>query len=86
MKLTERLRYQAAKPDCPKHVEALLEEAATRIEDQRQWRAAWLKAERRIELLTLSITLLFKRVELLTSELSMLRLARLNRKKKECND
>jgi hypothetical protein len=51
---------------------ALLEEAAVRIEDQRQWRDAWLKAERK--------------VELLTSELSMLRSERLNRKKKEQND
>jgi hypothetical protein len=72
MKLIERLRYQAAKPDCPKHVEALLEEAAARIEDQRLWREAWLNAE--------------NKVELLTSELSMLRSARLHRKEKECND
>jgi hypothetical protein len=53
-------------------VEALLEEAAARIEDQRLWRKAWLNAE--------------NKVELLTSELSMLRSARLHRKEKECND
>lgn len=72
MNLVQRLRYLAAKSDCPQHVGALLEEAATRIEDQRQWRDAWLKAE--------------KRVDLLTGVLSMLRLERLNRKKKEQND
>jgi hypothetical protein len=72
MKLTERLRYQAAKPDCPKHVEALLEEAAARIEDQRLWREAWLNAE--------------NKVELLTSQLVVLRSLRNYRKEKECND
>jgi hypothetical protein len=53
-------------------VEELLEAAAQRIEDQRLWRKAWLNAE--------------NKVELLTSELSMLRSARLHRKEKECND
>jgi hypothetical protein len=53
-------------------VEGLLEAAAQRLEDQRLWREAWLNAE--------------NKVELLTSELSMLRSARLHRKEKECND
>ena len=69
MKLREELR--AIKGVYPA-IADLLESAAQRIEDQRQWREAWLKAERK--------------VELLTSELSMLRLERLNRKKKERND
>jgi hypothetical protein len=69
MKLSEELR--SVKSVYPA-IKELLEEAATRIEDQRQWRDAWLKAE--------------IKVELLTSELSMLRLERLNRKKKEQND
>jgi hypothetical protein len=53
-------------------VEGLLEAAAQRLEDQRLWREAWLNAE--------------NKVELLTSELSMLRLRRQLRKEKECND
>ena len=53
-------------------IEGLLEAAAQRIEDQRQWRDAWLDAE--------------KRVELLTRELDVLRLRLNNRKEKECND
>ena len=53
-------------------VEELLEAAAQRLEDQRLWREAWLNAE--------------NKVELLTSELSMLRLRRQLRKEKECND
>jgi hypothetical protein len=53
-------------------VEALLEEAAARIEDQRQWREAWLSAE--------------KRVDELTKELDVLRSRRNLRKEKECND
>jgi hypothetical protein len=50
----------------------VLEAAAQRLEDQRLWREAWLNAE--------------NKVELLTSELSMLRLRRQLRKEKECND
>jgi hypothetical protein len=69
MKLQEELR--AVKEVYPA-IEDLLEAAAQRIQDQRQWRDAWLKAE--------------NKVELLTSELSMLRSARLHRKQKECND
>ena len=53
-------------------IEELLEAAAQRLEDQRLWREAWLNAE--------------NKVELLTSELSMLRLRRQLRKEKECND
>ena len=69
MKLHEELR--AIKSVYPA-IEELLEAAAQRIEDQRYWREAWLKAE--------------KKVELLTSELSMLRSGRLHRKEKESND
>ena len=50
----------------------LLEAAAQRIEDQRLWREAWLNAE--------------KKVELLTSELDVLRSRLSNRKEKESND
>ena len=50
----------------------LLEAAAQRIEDQRLWREAWLNAE--------------KKVELLTSELDMLRSKLDSRKEKESND
>ena len=50
----------------------LLEAAAQRIEDQRLWRAAWLNAE--------------KRVELLTRELNVINLTLHNRKEKESND
>lgn len=69
MKLREELR---AVKDVYPAIADLLEAAAQRIEEQRQWRDAWLKAE--------------KKVELLTSELSMLRSVRLHRKEKECND
>lgn len=50
----------------------MLEAAAQRIEDQRQWREAWLSAE--------------KRVDELTKELDVLRSRRNLRKEKECND
>ena len=53
-------------------IEELLEAAAQRIEDQRLWREAWLNAE--------------KKVELLTSELDVLRSKLDNRKEKESND
>jgi len=53
-------------------VEELLEAAAQRLEDQRLWREAWLNAE--------------KNVELLTSQLVVLRSLRNYRKEKECND
>jgi predicted kinase len=69
MKLTEELR---AVKDIYPAIADLLEAAAQRIEDQRQWRDAWLKAE--------------GKVELLTSEQNLLRSIRLRRKEKECND
>lgn len=69
MNLREDLR---AVKDVYPAIADLLEAAAQRIEDQRQWRDAWLRTE--------------KKVELLTSELSMLRSARLHRKEKESND
>jgi hypothetical protein len=50
----------------------LLEAAAQRLEDQRLWREAWLNAE--------------NKVELLTSQLVVLRSLRNYRKEKECND
>ena len=50
----------------------LLEAAAQRIEDQRLWREAWLNAE--------------NKVELLTSELDVLRSQLKHRKEKERND
>jgi hypothetical protein len=54
------------------YIENLLEAAAQRIEDQRLWRDAWLRSE--------------KEVELLTSELNVLRLQLKRRKEKESND
>lgn len=69
MKLHDELR--AVKKGFPALAE-MLEAAAQRIEDQRQWRDAWLRTE--------------KEVELLTSELSVLKSVRLHRKEKECND
>ena len=69
MKLQEELR--SVKEIFPA-IENLLEAAAQRLEDQRLWRAAWLNAE--------------KEVELLTSELDVLRLKLKHRKEKECND
>lgn len=53
-------------------IASLLEAAAQRIEDQKLWREAWLNAE--------------KKVELLTSELDVLRLSLNHRKEKERND
>jgi hypothetical protein len=69
MKLQEELR--SVKEVFPA-IDHLLEAAAQRIEDQRLWRAAWLNAE--------------KEVELLTSELDVLRSRLRNRKEKERND
>jgi hypothetical protein len=69
MKLHEELR--AIKSVYPA-IEELLEAAAQRIEDQRHWREAWLKAE--------------KKVELLTSEQNVIKSSRLHRKEKESND
>jgi hypothetical protein len=53
-------------------IDYLLEAAAQRIEDQRLWREAWIKSE--------------KEVELLTSELDVLRSRLKYRKEKESND
>ena len=50
----------------------MLEAAAQRIEDQRQWRDAWLDAEKKVELLT-------RELDVLTSRLK-------HRKEKESND
>lgn len=69
MKLREELR--SVKEVFPAIAE-MLEAAAQRIEDQRQWREAWLSAE--------------KRVDELTKELDVLRSRRNLRKEKECND
>ncbi len=54
------------------YIEGLLEAAAQRIEDQRLWRQAWLDAE--------------KKVELLTSELNVIKSSLQNRKEKERDD
>jgi hypothetical protein len=69
MKLTEELR--AVKEVYPA-IGHLLEEAAQKLEDQRLWREAWLRAE--------------SKVELLTCELGVLRSGLTNRKEKEKND
>jgi hypothetical protein len=69
MKLREELR---AVKDVYPAIAELLEAAAQRIEEQRQWRDAWLKAE--------------KKVELLTSELNVIKSSLRHRKEKECND
>jgi predicted kinase len=69
MKLREELR---AVKDVYPAIADLLEAAAQRIEEQRQWRDAWLKAE--------------KKVELLTSELNVIKSSLRHRKEKECND
>ena len=65
MKLQEELR--SMKEVFP-YIEGLLETAAQRIEDQRLWRDAWLRSE--------------KKVELLTSEINVLRLQLKHRKEK----
>ena len=68
MRLTEQLRdwamFSNQSPITP-----LLLEAATRLEDQRLWREAWLNAE--------------EKVELLTSELNQVRLRFQTRKEKD---
>lgn len=69
MKLREELR---AVKDVYPAIAELLEAAAQRIEEQRQWRDAWLKAE--------------NKVELLTSELNVIKSSLRHRKEKECND
>ena len=69
MKLQEELR--SVKEVFPAIAE-MLEAAAQRIEDQRQWRDAWLDAEKKVELLT-------RELDVLTSRLK-------HRKEKESND
>jgi hypothetical protein len=49
MTLVQRLRLLA---EAFENTGPLLEEAATRIEDQRLWRDMWLDAEKRVEELT----------------------------------
>lgn len=68
MKLSDELR--SVKGVFPA-IEHLLEAAAQRIEDARQWKAAWIAAE--------------NQVDLLTKELEQVRLHH-RRKEKERND
>ena len=49
MTLVQRLRLLA---EAFENTGPLLEEAATRLEDQRMWRHMWLDAEKRVEELT----------------------------------
>lgn len=70
MKLLEELWVLAQK--APEEHQPLLKAVGKLLEDQRLWREAWINAE--------------KEVELLTSELSVLRSRLRNRKEKECND
>ena len=70
MKLIEELWALAQK--APQEYQPLLKAVGQKLEDQRHWRQAWLDAE--------------KEVELLTSELEVLRLKLKHRKEKECND
>jgi hypothetical protein len=49
MTLVQRLRLLA---EAFENTGPLLQEAATRIEDQRLWRDMWLDAEKRVEELT----------------------------------
>ena len=70
MKLIEELWILAQ--TVPEQHQPLLKAVGKVLEEQRLWRQAWLDAE--------------KRVELLTSELDMLRSRRNLRKEKECND
>ena len=70
MKLTEELWLLMQR--APEDQRPLLKAVGRLLEDQRLWREAWLNAE--------------SNVELLTSELDMLRSQLQHRKKKECND
>lgn len=49
MRLVERLRLCA---ETFEDLGPVLEEAATRLEDQRMWRHMWLDSEKRVEELT----------------------------------
>lgn len=70
MKLSEELWVLAQK--APEDQQPLLKAVGKLLEDQRLWRDAWLRSE--------------KEVELLTSELTVLRLQLKRRKEKESND
>jgi hypothetical protein len=70
MKLSEELWVLAQK--APQDQQPLLKAVGKLLEDQRLWREAWLRSE--------------KEVELLTSELAVLRLQLKRRKEKESND
>jgi len=70
MKLSEELWVLAQK--APQEQQPLLKAVGKLLEDQRLWRDAWLRSE--------------KEVELLTSELAVLRLQLKRRKEKESND
>ena len=70
MKLSEELWVLAQK--APQDQQPLLKAVGKLLEDQRLWRDAWLRSE--------------KEVELLTSELTVLRLQLKRRKEKESND
>ena len=70
MKLQEELR--SIKEVFPA-IDHLLETAAQRLEDQRLWREAWIRAESRVEELTKELTLLRSKLPP-------------HRKEKECED
>ncbi len=70
MKLLEELWLLTQR--APKDQQPLLKALGKLLEDQRLWREAWLNAE--------------SKVELLTSELDMLRSQLKHRKEKESND
>jgi hypothetical protein len=70
MKLSEELWVLAQK--APQDQQPLLKAVGKLLEDQRLWRDAWLRSE--------------KKVELLTSELDVLRSQLKHRKEKERND
>jgi len=70
MKLSEELWLLTQRT--PKDQQPLLKALGKLLEDQRLWREAWLNAE--------------SKVELLTSELDMLRSQLKHRKEKESND
>lgn len=70
MKLIEELWTLAQ--TAPQQYQPLLKAVGQLLQDQRQWREAWLDAE--------------KRVDELTKELDVLRSRRNLRKEKECND
>ena len=70
MKVTEELWLLMQR--APENQQPLLKAVGKLLEDQRLWREAWLNAE--------------KKVELLTSELDVLRSKLSNRKEKDSHD